>query len=245
MSGFVPLKKCLAGAALSLLSLTHLWAAPSYGFSVRMSGWPESTASYAFAYPAFTFTNLSSPGITLTHLSMNDGSSTPGGLWDYVSLETTSAGVSYTLTQGDYNNDSGWGSTIAYNFTGLDGGKFMSFYLDPDTSHAGTGNVVDARPSVFAGGTVQAQFSNGESMLLTWNNPPFFSFDPLRLPNASASDNRNIYYEMSRLVTPTDPQQDLPLPGTAYLLGLGLLGLAGVRLARLGICAVPEKHPGT
>ncbi len=220
--------------------LPQAFAAPTYGFSVRMSGWPASTPSYAFAYPAFTFTNLSSPGITLTSLSMNDGSSTAGGLWDFVSYEAASAGVGYTLTQGDYNNDSGWSSTIAYNLTGLGAGQFMSFYLDPDTLHGGTGNVVDARPYVFAGGTAQASFSNGESILLTWNNPVFHSFDPLRLPDESSSDNRNIYYEMSRVITPTDPQQDLPIPGTLYLLGLGLLGLAGVRLARLGIFAEPS-----
>ena len=231
--------KHLTTLALSFVCLPQALAAPTCGFSVRMSGWPDSTESYAFAYPAFTFTNLSSPGITLTSLSMNDGSSTAGGLWDFVSYEAASAGVGYTLTQGDYNNDSGWSSTIAYNLTGLGAGQFMSFYLDPDTLHGGTGNVVDARPFVFAGGIAQATFSNGESILLTWSNPVFHSFDPLRRPNSPADDNRNIYYEMSRIVAPTDPQRDLPIPGTLYLLGLGLLGLAGVRLARLGIFAAP------
>jgi hypothetical protein len=233
--------KQLTALTLSVVCLPQALAAPTYGFSVRMSGWPDSTESYAFAFPAFTFTNLSSPGITITSLSMSDGGGVAGGLWDYVGGETASAGVGYTLTQGDYNNDSGWSSTIAYSLTGLDSGKLMSFYLDPDTLHGGTGNVVDARPYVFAGGTAQATFSNGESILLTWNNPAFFSFDPLRLPNASPSDNRNIYYEMSQIITPTDPQQDLPVPGTLYLLGLGLLGLAGVRLARAGIWTAPTQ----
>ena len=232
--------KLLAAMALATVGLSQSFAAPTYGFSVRMSGWPNADATYAFAYPAFTFTNLSSPGITLTGLSMNDGGGVSGGLWDFVSGEAASIGVGYTLTQGDYANDSGWGSTIAYSLTGLDTGKFMSFYLDPDTLHGGTGNVVDARPYVFAGGTAQATFSNGESVLLTWNNPVFHSFDPLRLPTQSNEDNRNIYYEMSRIITPGDPQ-GLPVPGTLYLLGLGLLGLTGVRLARLGIWSGP--HP--
>ena len=45
---------------------------------------------------------------------------------------------------------------------------------------------MDARPFVFAGGTAQATFSNGDSILLTWSNPVFHSFDPLCLPSESA-----------------------------------------------------------
>jgi hypothetical protein len=226
--------QCSIAVALGVVCLPDAVAAPTYGFSVRMSGWPDSTEDYAFAYPAFKFTNLSDPGIQLTSLRMDDGSSTPGGLWDYVSRETTYGSFSYTLTQGDRNNDAAWGRTMAYNLAGMDTGESFEFYLDPDTLHGGTGNVVDARPYVFAGGIAQATFSNGESILLTWANPVFHSFDPLRRPNDAASDNRNIYYEMSRTVTPLDPQ-DLPLPGTLYLLGFGLLGLAGVRMARVGL----------
>jgi hypothetical protein len=63
-------------------------AAQDYGLSVRMFGWPNSTEGYAFAYPGFSFTNLSSPGVTITSLSMDDGSA--NGLWDVVSDESAS-----------------------------------------------------------------------------------------------------------------------------------------------------------
>ena len=198
-------------------------AAPSYGFSVRMSGYSDNTASYAFAYPEFTFTNLSSTGIGISSISMNDGASTHGGLWDYVSGESASTGIGYTLTQGDRINDAGWGTTIAYNFTGFDASKAFGFYVDPDTLHAGTGNVVDARPYVFAGGTATATFTNGATMTLTWSNPAIHSFSPLRLPNQPALDARNIYYEMGNSVVIPSA---VPEPKTyaIMLVGLGFLG---------------------
>ena len=48
--------KQLTALTLSVVCLPQALAAPTYGFSVRMSGWPDSTESYAFAFPAFTFT---------------------------------------------------------------------------------------------------------------------------------------------------------------------------------------------
>jgi hypothetical protein len=71
--------------------------------------------------------------------------------------------------------------------------------------HYGTGNIVDARPYVFNGGTVTANFSNGQTLTLTWNNPVAQSFSPLRLENVAAVDQRNIYYEMSQTVVCRGP----------------------------------------
>jgi hypothetical protein len=201
-------------------------AAQDYGLSVRMFGWSESTEDYAFAYPGFNFTNLSSPGIEITSLSMNDGSG--GGLWDFVSLETASTGVGYTLTQGDRVNDSGWSANVGYSFSGFGAGKFMQFYLDPDTYHYGSGNVVDARPYVFAGGTVTATFSNGQSLSLTWNNPVAQSFSPLPRTDLPATDARNIYYEMTQTVAVPVPE---PETYALMLAGLGLVGFAARRRA--------------
>ena len=199
-------------------------AAQDYGLSVRMFGWSESDESYAFAYPGFNITNLSSPGIEITSLSMNGGAG--GDLWDFVSLETASAGVDYTLTQGDRINDSGWNANIAYSFTGLGAGEFMQFYLDPDTYHYGSGNIVDARPYVFAGGTVTASFSNGESLTLTWNNPVAQSFSSLPRTDLPATDARNIYYEMTQTVAVPVPE---PETYALMLVGLGLVGFAARR----------------
>lgn len=222
---FSTIRKMFVVVASTLLLASAAQAGPTYGLSVRMAGWPDSTADYAYAFPSFRFTNLSDSGISITSLSMDDGSGTPGGLWDFVSYETASSGVGFTLTQGDYNNDTGWGSTIAYNFTGFNSGKFMEFYLDPDTLHCCTGNVVDARPYVFAGGTVNASFSNGETMTLVWNNPVAQSFDPLRRSDALATDDRNTYYEMSRTVT----SNAVPEPQALLLFGAALAALGLVR----------------
>ena len=204
-------------------------AAQDYGLSVRMFGWPNSTEGYAFAYPGFSFTNLSSPGVAITSLNMDDGSAS--GLWDVVSDESASGGVGYTLSQGDYTNNLGWSSNIGYTFAGFDAGKSMQFYVDPDTYHSGTGNIVDARPYVFNGGTVTANFSNGQTLTLTWDNPVAQSFSPLRLENVAAEDERNIYYEMSRTVVVAAP---VPEPETYALMlaGLGLLGVAARRRRR-------------
>jgi hypothetical protein len=195
-----------------------------YGLSVRMFGWSASTEVYAFAYPGFNFTNLSSQGIEITSLSMNSGSG--GSLWDFVSYETASAGVGYTLTQGDRINDSGWSSNVAYSFTGMGAGQFMQFYLDPDTYHAGSGNIVDARQYVFAGGTVTANFSNGQSLTLTWNNPVAQSFSPLPRNDLPATDLRNVYYEMSQTVAIPVPE---PETYALMLAGLGLVGFMARR----------------
>lgn len=201
-------------------------AAQEYGLSVRMFGWADSTAAYAFAFPGFSFTNLSSPGIEITKLTMDDGSAI--GLWDYVSHETASAGVTYNLTQGDRTNDSGWVSNIGYSFGGLGAGKFMEFYVDPDTLHSGTGNVVDARPYVFNGGKVTASFSNGQELTLTWDNPVAQSFSPLRRLNLAATDQRNIYYEMGQTITVAAPVPE-PESYAMMLAGLGLMGIVARR----------------
>jgi hypothetical protein len=215
----------MLAAGLSAGSANATAFAPQdYGLSVRMFGWSAATEDYSFAYPGFNFTNLSSPGIEITSLSMNSGSG--GGLWDYVSRETASDGVGYTLTQGDRVNDSGWSANVGYSFTGLGAGKFMQFYLDPDTYHASSGNVVDARPYVFAGGTVTANFSNGKSLTLTWNNPMAQSFSPLPRTDLPATDLRNVYYEMSQTVAVPVPE---PETYALMLAGLGLVGFAARR----------------
>jgi PEP-CTERM motif len=215
-----PLSLLLA-AGLSAASANATVTGPAtdeYGLSVRMFGWSQSTEDYAFAYPGFTVTNLSSQGIDITSLSMDDGSA--GGLWDFVSAEKASAGVVYTLTQGDRINDSGWGANVGYSFTGMGAGGFMQFHIDPDTYHAGTGNVVDARPYVFAGGTVTAHFSNGQSLTLTWNNPAAQSFSPLPRTDLAATDLRNVYYEMTATVAVPEPEAyALMLAGLAVVVG--------------------------
>ena len=206
----------LALAALLSIGAASANAAGEYGVSVRMFGWALDTEGYAFAYPAFRVTNLSSPGVQITSLTVNDGWG--GGLWDYVSNESASSGVAYTLTQGDYTNDSGWSSSVAYSFTGLSAGQFMQFYVDPDTHHAGSGNVVDARPFVLTSGTVTAQFSNGQTMVLPWNNPAAQSFSTLPRIDLPATDARNIYYEVSAVMVPE------PTSVALMLAGLGLIG---------------------
>ena len=200
-------------------------ATQDYGMSVRMFGWSHDTEDYAFAYPGFTFTNLSSPGIEVTSLSMDDGSG--GGLWDFVSDETASLGVGFTLTQGDRVNNTGWSTNVGYSLTGMDTGGFMQFYVDPDTYHAGTGNVVDARPYVLAGGTVTAHFSNGQSLTLTWNNPAAQSFSPLPRGDLPSTDLRNVYYEMAQVVAVPVPE-----PETYALMLAGLAGLAALARSR-------------
>ena len=208
----------MLAAGLSAGSSTA-FAAQDYGLSVRMFGWSQSTEDYAFAYPGFNFTNLSSPGVEITSLSMSSGAG--GALWDFVSNETASNGVGYTLTQGDRVNDSGWSAQVGYSLTGLGAGKFMQFYVDPDTYHAGTGNVVDARPYVFAGGTVTAGFSNGQSLLLTWNSPVAQSFSSLPRPDRPATDLRNVYYEMTQTVAAAVPE---PETYAMLLAGLSVMG---------------------
>ena len=81
---------------------------------------------------------------------------------------------------------------------------------------------------MFNGGTVTANFSNGQTLMLTWSNPVAQSFSPLRLENVAAEDERNIYYEMSRTVVVAAP---VPEPETYALMlaGLGLLGVAARR----------------
>lgn len=217
------IRKIFVVVASTLLLASAAQAGPTYGLSVRMAGWANDTAAYAYAFPSFRFTNLSDSGISITSLSMDDGSGVD--LWDFVTFETASAGVGFTLTQGDYVNDSGWNSTIAYAFSGFAPVKFMEFYLDPDTLHCCTGNVVDARSYVFAGGKVNATFSNGETLELIWNNPVAQSFDPLRRPDALATDDRNIYYEMSHTVT----LNDAPEPQALLLFGAALAALGLVR----------------
>lgn len=189
-----------------------------------MSGYALSTESYAFAFPEFSFTNLSSSGIGITSISMNDGSSTPGGLWDYVTDESGSTGLGFTLTQGDRANDSSWHTTIAYDYSGFDAGKSFSFSVDPDTYHFGTGNVVDARPYVFAGGTIKATFSNGSQLTLTWNNPIAHTFDPLRI-GINPGDDRNIYYEIGDTVKSVAA---VPEPQTYALMLAGLAAVGAV-----------------
>ncbi|MES2153237.1 MAG: hypothetical protein V4508_25945 [Pseudomonadota bacterium] len=217
-----------ASLALTIATASIAQAAPSYGFSVRMSGFPDNTAAYAFSLPEFTFTNLSSAGIGISKISMNDGSSTPGGLWDWVLDESASAGVGYTLTQGDRVNDSGWGTTIAYDMSGFDSGTFFSFSIDPDTLHCCGGNVPDARAYVFSGGTATALFTNGAAITLTWNQPVAQSFSPLQRPDLLATDTRNIFYEMSGMV---GDAAAVPEPATAMLV---LLGFAVMRARRAG-----------
>ncbi|OGB01642.1 MAG: hypothetical protein A3E25_19675 [Burkholderiales bacterium RIFCSPHIGHO2_12_FULL_69_20] len=210
-----------AGGANATVSLP---STEDYGLSVRMFGWSQSTEVYAFAYPGFTVTNLSSPGIDITSLSMDDGAA--AGLWDFVSRETASAGVGYTLTQGDRINDAGWSANVGYSFTGMSAGRFMQFHVDPDTVHAGSGNVVDARPSVLAGGTVTAHFSNGQSLTLTWNNPAAQSFSPLPRADLAATDLRNVYYEMSGTVAVPVPE---PASWALMLAGVAAMGLLARR----------------
>lgn len=209
-----------AGSANATLPATE-----AYGLSLRMFGWSQSDESYAFAYPGFNVTNLSTPGIDITSLSMDDGSA--AGLWDYVSHETASVGVGYTLTQGDRINDAGWSANVGYSFTGMGAGRFMQFYVDPDIYHGGSGNVVDARSYVFGGGTVTAHFSNGQSLTLTWNNPAAQSFSPLPRADLAATDLRNVYYEMSETVAGPVPE-----PETCALMLVGLAGLGALARRR-------------
>lgn len=216
-------------ASMMIMATTtgNAFAVPSYGFSVRMSGYAQDNESYAFSFPAFTFTNISGAGIGITSISMDDGSATQ--LWDYVSLESASAGIGYTLTSGDRVRNSGWHSTIAYTFTGFDSTKTFGFSLDPDTLRSGTGNIVDARPYVFnAGtpGTATATFSNGQATTLNWSNRIQGTFDPLRV-GADATDLRNIYYEISGTqITAAVPE---PETYTMMLAGLGLVGVMARR----------------
>lgn len=228
---YLPPRLALTTAVLTLLAgigsaqaTVTLPATEDHGLSVRMFGWSRSTEGYAFAYPGFTVTNLSSPGIDITSLSMDDGSA--DGLWDFVGNETASPGVGFTLTQGDRVNDSGWSSNVGYSLTGMDAGRFMQFHVDPDTYHAGTGNVVDARPYVFGGGKVTAHFSNGQSLTLTWNNPAAHSFSPLPRADLAATDLRNVYYEMSATVAAPVPE---PETYTLMLAGLAALGFLARR----------------
>ena len=48
----------MALAALLSVGVANANAADHYGVSVRMFGWAQSTEDYAFAYPAFSVTNL-------------------------------------------------------------------------------------------------------------------------------------------------------------------------------------------
>ncbi len=209
-----------AGLSAGSANATAL-ATQEYGLSVRMFGWSKYTEDYAFAHPGFNFKNLSSPGIEITSLSMDSG--TGDSLWDFVSRESASSSVLYTLTKGDRINDDGWSANIDYSLSGMDSGKFMQFYVDPDTLHYGTGNVVDARPYVFSGGTVTASFSNGQSLVLTWNSPVAQSFSVLQRPDLPATDLRNVYYEMSQTVATPVPE---PETFALMLAGLGLVGFA-------------------
>lgn len=200
--------------------------ADSFGVSFIMYGYPNNTESYAFASPRFQLTNLSDPGIEIITFSMDDGSYT-AGLWDAVGSESASAGVVYTLTQGDRNQNVGWHTNIGYSFTGLDSGDYMRFAADPDTYHYGTGNIVDARGYLFNGGSIHVGFSNGEVLDLTWHaNPAKLVMNPLQRPDLPITDERNIYYELTQTVSAPVPE---PETYALMLAGLGLVGYATSR----------------
>lgn len=213
--------------ALLLALLAPVCAhADSYGVSFIMFGYPANTESYAYAYPQFKLTNLSSPGIDITSFSMDDGSY-QSALWDVVSSEVASSGVAYTLVQGDRTANQGWHTTLGYTFTGLSSGKYMQFAADPDTIHYGSGNVVDARPYLFNGGSIDVGFSNGASLHLTWpGNPIAQTLDPLQRPDLSTTDDRNTFYEMTQTVSAPVPE---PETWALLLAGLGLVGFAARR----------------
>jgi hypothetical protein len=204
---------------------------------------PQHTLMLARTMPYLELRNTSEEG-ELTQLSLSIGDTAKN--FDWAQLIESSPGVTFSLVTPDAVAGSAKSDTLVINFIGLGPGEFVRFRsgLSPDIS-AGS-MISDYRMTFFemdGGGDtsgnslVKVQFNTSGGPQALEKQMPNFAFG---MPTSTTMAFKDHYMDMIMPFTLTDeggePSDgpEIPEPGTLVLLGVGMLGLAAVRLGRRG-----------
>jgi hypothetical protein len=198
---------------LAAASLPASAATVGYSITIGTGGALNGT----FDYPAFTLTNLSDPGTSISSINFTIGD--PTFNFDRVTNSIAPAGGTMVRTIGDNANGGPRTDLFAFDFSGFDAGDFATWRaeIDPDSFNAAR----DFRSVFFNNGgivvpnsLVSVLFSDG------------FMLDLTLVDTGSASS-----YTFS---ASHETVSAVPIPATLPLLAgaFGLLGLARLRSGR-------------